>query len=254
MRLILVGCGQMGRAVEELATTKEIEIVERFTRDRPLRADQHMHRSHAGVVLIDFSVPDAVVDTVRAAAQLSLNLVIGTTGWRGRLDEIRAVVEASDIGMVHASNFSVGVNVFYRLVEQAAKILSMVDGYDPFILDWHHRFKKDSPSGTAIEIQKRMARYYGERHVPIASQRAGYVPSVHVVGFDSEVDTIHMEHRARNRRGLAEGALLAAQWVTGRTGVHEFGEVLDSLFQPVELAGTGVTLRQSGSDQRQDAD
>jgi 4-hydroxy-tetrahydrodipicolinate reductase len=182
-------------------------------------------------------VSDAVLDTVRTAAALALDVVIGTTGWHHELDQVRAVVERSAIGVVYASNFSVGVNVFYRLVEQAARLLAAVDGYDPFILDWHHRFKVDSPSGTAIEIQKRMARHYGERGVPITSQRAGYVPSVHAVGFDSEVDTIHLEHRVRDRRGLAEGALMAARWVAGRPGLHQFDEVLDSCFDPAE----GVT-------------
>jgi 4-hydroxy-tetrahydrodipicolinate reductase len=185
--------------------------------------------------LVDFSVPEAVADTARAAAELSLPLVIGTTGWRDRLGEVRAIVESSGIGVVHAANFSLGVNVFYRLVERAAEILSRVDGYDPYIHDWHHRFKLDSPSGTALEIRRRMARSYGEREVPISCQRAGYVPSVHQVGFDSAADTIHLEHRARNRQGLAQGALLAARWIAERPGFHEFGEVLDDLL-PADFA------------------
>jgi 4-hydroxy-tetrahydrodipicolinate reductase len=230
MKLALIGYGKMGRAVEELAAARGIDVVERFTRSRPLRADTPTREALAGAILIDFSVGDAVLETVQAAAALRLDLVIGTTGWRDRLDDVRAVIEGSEIGVVHASNFSVGVNVFYRLVDEAARMLAALEGYDPFILDWHHRFKKDSPSGTALEIQSRMARFYGERVVPITSQRAGYVPSMHSVGFDSETDTIHMEHRARNRQGLADGALLAAQWIAGHQGVHEFRAVLDSLF------------------------
>ena len=182
------------------------------------------------VALVDFSVPEAVPGTVAAAADLSLPLVIGTTGWHDRLDEVRATVAGSGIGVVQAANFSLGVNVFYRLAEQAARMLSALDGYDPFIQDWHHRFKQDSPSGTALEIQRRMARHYGEREVPITCRRAGYVPSEHAVGFDSAADTIHLEHRARNRQGLAEGALLAAKWLSsGRAGFHDFQEVLDDL-------------------------
>jgi len=228
MRLAFVGHGKMGRAVEELAATQGIAVVDRFTGTRPLRADAHTRRTLAGAVLVDSSVPDAVVDLVRTASDLGFDMVIGTTGWQSKLDHVRAMVERSTIGVVYSSNFSVGVNVFYRLVEQAAQMLSAIDGYDPFILDWHHRFKIDSPSGTAIEIHRRMARYYGERRVPITSQRAGYIPSAHSVGFDSEADTIHLEHRARSRRGLAEGAVLAARWVAGRPGLHEFGDVLDS--------------------------
>jgi 4-hydroxy-tetrahydrodipicolinate reductase len=235
MKVALVGYGKMGRAVEESAAARGVEVVDRFTRSRPLRADGAARKALSGVTaLVDFSVPEAVAETARAAAELSLPLVIGTTGWQDRLGEVREVAERSGIGVVRAANFSLGVNVFYRLVEQAAKILAAVDGYDPFIFDWHHRLKLDSPSGTALEIRRRMARYYGEREVPIACQRAGYVPSVHQVGFDSAADTIHLEHRARNRRGLAEGALLAVKWIAGRSGFHDFSEVLDD-FLPADL-------------------
>jgi 4-hydroxy-tetrahydrodipicolinate reductase len=232
MKVALVGYGKMGRVVEELAAEKGLEVVGRFTRSRPLRsalAGEEERRALAGAVLVDFSVPEAVADTVGVAAELSLPMVIGTTGWQDRLGEVRAAVEGSGIGVVHASNFSVGVNVFYRVAEQAAKILAGLDAYDPFITDWHHRFKQDAPSGTALEIRRRMARYYGAREVPITSIRAGYVPSVHAVGFDSAADTIHLEHRARNRNGLAEGALLAARWISGRPGFHPFADVLDDL-------------------------
>ena len=222
MKVALVGYGKMGRVVEELAASRAVEVVDRFTRERPLRADEATRRALSDVVLVDFSVPDAVADTVRAAAELSLPIVIGTTGWQDRRGEVRKLAEGSGIGVVQGANFSLGVNVFYRLVEQAAKILSALDTYDPFIQDWHHRFKKDSPSGTALEIQRRMARYYGEREVPITCRRAGYVPSEHAVGFDSAADTIYLEHRARNRQGLAEGALLAAKWIAGRSGFHDF--------------------------------
>jgi 4-hydroxy-tetrahydrodipicolinate reductase len=233
MKIALVGYGKMGRAVEEAAAAKGVEIVARFTRERPLRADEATRRSLAGAVLVDFSVPEAVADTVRAAAALSLNLAIGTTGWLDRLAEVHELVAGSGIGVVQASNFSLGVNVFYQLAEQAAKLLAGVDAYDPFIQDWHHRFKLDRPSGTALEIQRRMARHYGEREVPITCQRAGYVPSEHAVGFDSAADTIRLEHRARNRQGLAEGALLAAEWIAGRSGLYDFREVLNHLL-PVD--------------------
>lgn len=235
-RVALVGYGKMGRVVDEIAAERGVEVAERFTRDRPLRADAATRQALSGVTaLVDFSVPEAVAATARTAAELSLPLVIGTTGWQDRLDEVREVAAGAGIGVVRAANFSLGVNVFYRLVEQAARLLAAVDGYDPFIHDWHHRFKQDSPSGTALEIRRRMARYYGEREVPITCLRAGYVPSAHSVGFDSAADTIHLEHRARDRRGLAVGALLAARWIAGRSGFHEFGDVLDDVL-PKELA------------------
>jgi 4-hydroxy-tetrahydrodipicolinate reductase len=236
MKVALVGYGKMGRVIDEIAPALGVEVVDRFTRARPLVADESTRRALSGVAaLIDFSVPEAVAGTARAAGELSLPLVIGTTGWQSRRDEVREIVESSGIGAVYAANFSLGVNVLYRLAELAARLLAPVDGYDPMIHDWHHRFKLDSPSGTALELRRRMARSYGDREVPISCQRAGYVPSVHQVGFDSEADTIHLEHRARNRHGLAEGALRAARWIAGRRGFHEFDEVIDDLL-PKDLA------------------
>lgn len=229
MKVALVGYGKMGRAVEEIAPSRGMEVVARFTREEPLRAGETARKALAGVTLVDFSIPEAVPDTARAAAELSLPLVIGTTGWQDRLDEVREVAERSGIGVVRAANFSLGVNVFYRLAERAAELLAAVEAYDPFIQDWHHRFKLDSPSGTALEIRRRMAKHYGDREIPITCQRAGYVPSVHSVGFDSPADTIHLEHRARNRQGLADGALVAVRWLAGRTGFHEFREVVDDV-------------------------
>lgn len=222
LRIALVGYGNMGRVVDEVAADRGVEVVDRFTRERPLRPDAGLQ----GVTLIDFSVPEAVPETARAAAALALPLVIGTTGWHDRMDEVRELIESSGTGAVQASNFSIGVNVFYRLAEQAARMLAAFE-YDPFIQDWHHRFKKDSPSGTALEIRRRMASHYADREIPISCQRAGYVPSEHSVGFDSQADTLHLQHRARNRRGFAEGALLAAGWLPGRSGFHHFQEVLD---------------------------
>lgn len=234
MKVILVGYGNMGRVVEEVAAARGVEVVDRFTRQRPLRAEigDAGDSGLAGATIVDFSVPEAVPETVRMAAELSLPLVIGTTGWHDRIDEVRGIVESAGIGVVQASNFSLGVNVFYRLAEQASKMLAAFD-YDPFIQDWHHRFKKDAPSGTALEVRRRMARHYGEREVPISCQRAGYVPSEHSVGFDSQADTIHIEHRARNRQGFAEGALLAAKWIAGRRGFHDFSDVMSDVL-PVD--------------------
>jgi 4-hydroxy-tetrahydrodipicolinate reductase len=228
MKVALIGCGKMGRAVEELAAEKGLDVAERFTRGNPLRAGQ-APKLPDDTVLIDFSIPEAVVENAQAAAALSLPLVIGTTGWQDRLGEVREIVESSGIAAVWASNFSLGVNIFYRIAEQSARMLAAFDGYDPFIQDWHHRFKTDSPSGTALELRRRMAPFYGAREIPITSRRAGYVPSEHAVGFDSAADTIYLEHRARNRRGLAEGALLAAQWIAGRKGFFEFRDVLNDL-------------------------
>ena len=227
MKLALVGHGKVGKVIDEVSGHRGVEVVDRFTSKHPLRS---AHDLGAGVTLIDFSVPDAVLDTLHAAAELSTDVVIGTTGWYDQVDEARQIAEGAGIGVVWAANFSIGTNVFYQVVERAAELFAAFEGYDPFIQDWHHRFKKDSPSGTALELQRRISPHYGNRDLPITSLRAGYVPSIHSVGFDSMADSVLLEHRARNRQGFAEGALLAAQWLAGgRRGFYEFRQVLDDI-------------------------
>ena len=215
MKVALVGYGKMGRVVEELAPAKGMDVVARFTRETPACAPTTpTRRALAGVaVLVDFSVPEAVARHGAGRRRSSaLPLVIGTTGWRDRLDEVRATVEGSGASAsCTASNFSLGVNVLYRAVEQAARILSVLDGYDPFIHDWHHRFKLDSPSGTALELQRRMARVLrrarGADHLPARRLRPLRARGRLRLGGR------HPPPRApgRNRQGLAEGALLAAK-------------------------------------------
>ena len=229
-KLALIGHGKMGLLMEELAGEQALEVVGRFTGSRPLRATDAAARELPGeAVLIDFSTPDAVVDTVRSAAELSLDLVIGTTGWQAHLEAVRETVEAAGIGVVYGSNFSLGINLFYRVIGYAARTFAAFDAYDPFVLEWHHKFKRDSPSGTALELESLLARSYGERDLPITSLRAGYSPSTHAVGFDSVADTLHFEHQARSRRGFAEGALLAAKWIAGRRGFYTFQQVLEDI-------------------------
>ncbi|MGH7491972.1 MAG: 4-hydroxy-tetrahydrodipicolinate reductase [bacterium] len=226
MKIALLGYGKMGRMVEAAAARHGMECVTHFTRTRPLRADEETRQALKETTLIDFSAPEAVLDNIRVAAALSLDLVVGTTGWHHQLDEARNIVAGSNLGLVYGSNFSIGVNLFYQIVERAAQLISAFDGYDPFIQELHHQFKKDAPSGTALVLQKLVAHEYQERQIPVTSVRAGHIPGTHAVSFDSPADTIRLEHIARNREGFAEGALLAARWVAGRKGVYEFRDVI----------------------------
>jgi len=227
MKIALIGYGKMGRLVEEVARRQNIETVARFDGTHLLLADEETRRLTANVAaFIDFSVPSAVLENIRQAAALSMNLVIGTTGWHDNLDEAKKIVESSGIGLVYGSNFSLGVNLFYQIVEHAAKLFSSFETYDPFLEEAHHKFKKDAPSGTALVLKKIVAENYEKREVSVTSIRAGYIPGTHVVSFDSAVDTIRLEHTARNREGFAEGALLAAKWIAGKKGLFEFRELL----------------------------
>lgn len=228
MKIALIGYGKMGRLVEEVARRHNIETVARFDENYLFRSDDETRHLLAGVdALIDFSIPTAVLENIRQAAALSMNLVIGTTGWHDHLDEAKKIVESSGIGLVYGSNFSLGVNLFYQIVEHAAKLFSKFESYDPFLEEAHHKFKKDAPSGTALVLKKILAGNYDKREVPVTSVRAGHIPGTHAVSFDSAVDTIRLEHTARNREGFAEGAILAAKWIAGKKGFLEFREMLN---------------------------
>jgi 4-hydroxy-tetrahydrodipicolinate reductase len=179
---------------------------------------------------MDFSEPAAVIDNVKAASAARVAMVVGTTGWYDRMYEARALVEQSGIGFVYSSNFSIGVNLMFRLVERAAQMFSRFPLFDPFIEEAHHKFKKDAPSGTAIFLKRIVESAYG-REAPTSSTRAGYIPGAHTVGFDSEADTLTITHTARNRTGFAEGAIVAAQWIAERKGFYDFSQVIDEQFQ-----------------------
>src|SRR5262245_186489 len=185
MKIALLGYGKMGRIVETVAARHGIEIVMHFTRTRPCRSDEETRKALAETTLVDFSVPEAVLENIRVAAALSLDLVVGTTGWHHQLEAAREIVAGSDIGVVYGSNFSVGVNLFYQIVERAAQLFAAFDGYDPFIQELHHRFKKDAPSGTALVLQKLLAHSYEDRRISVTSVRAGQIPGTHAVSFDS---------------------------------------------------------------------
>jgi 4-hydroxy-tetrahydrodipicolinate reductase len=178
-------------------------------------------------VAIDFSVADAVLRHVEACAQAGVALVEGTTGW-SQHDDARKVVEQHNSALVYGANFSIGMNIFYRIVKNASELFAAVDQYAPFIEEAHHARKRDAPSGTALRLRDFMTDRLG-REVPVSSTRAGYIPGTHRVGFDSEADQILLTHTARSRQGFASGALLAAHWIIGRKGVFEFGEVIDQI-------------------------
>ncbi len=222
MKIALLGCGKMGRLIEELAPGAGMEVAARFDSRHPFAPE-----AAAGAeVAFDFSVAGAVLENIRRCASARLNLVVGTTGWHERLDEARAIVAEHGIGMVYGANFSVGVNLFYRVIQQAAGWMKEQPEYDPWIWEMHHRAKKDAPSGTALKLRALLREAYGERDFSVASIRAGQAPGTHTVGFDSEADSLVFTHETRNRKGLALGALRAARWIQGKKGCYEFSEVL----------------------------
>jgi 4-hydroxy-tetrahydrodipicolinate reductase len=227
--LALLGYGKMGKTIAALAPQRGFEV--RLVMDIDVNAQGGgiTREKFQGIdVCVDFTTPDAAFENICHVAALGVNLVVGTTGWHNRLEEVRGIVESTGVGMVYAANFSIGVNLFYRLARAAAEIFAPFAMYDPYLTEAHHKFKKDAPSGTALEVSRQIRPYFANRDIPVASVRAGYIPGTHELGFDSEADTIILRHTARGRQGFAEGALHAARWIAGRKGFFSFADVLQT--------------------------
>ena len=224
MRIALIGFGVMGQLVAGQVRQAGDEVGVVFTSKESVLAETLQGHD----VAVDFSVGEAVLKNIEACARAKVPLVEGTTGWKQHEAAARQIVSGHSGAMVYGANFSIGVNVFYRIVKHAASLFAAVDGYAPFIEEAHHNRKRDAPSGTALKLRDLMSEYLGPE-VPTSSTRAGYIPGTHRVGFDSEADQVLLTHTARSRQGFASGALLAAHWIVGRTGVFEFGEVMEEI-------------------------
>jgi len=198
------------------------------SKDRDLTSHQLADKLHGHDAAIDFSVGETVLKNVEACARARLPLVEGATGWKQDEAKAKQIMTEHAGAMVYGANFSIGVNLFYRIAKQAASLFAAVEGYAPFIEEAHHQRKRDAPSGTALKLRELMSEHLGP-DIPTFSTRAGYIPGTHRVGFDSEADQILLTHTARSRQGFASGALLAAHWIVGRTGVFEFGDVIDEI-------------------------
>jgi 4-hydroxy-tetrahydrodipicolinate reductase len=238
MRIALLGYGKMGRLIEEMAVNEGWEVGPKL--------DVHNNQGGCGIteasmdrvdVALEFSQPDAVLANMEACARLGVNLVVGTTGWMESLRRVEELVSETGIGMVYGSNFSVGMNLFYEIVTRAAQLVGSLPHYDPFVTEQHHRAKLDAPSGTALRLREILLERFRGRPPAIASTRAGFIPGNHQVGFDSESDTIVLEHRARNRTGFAQGSILAARWIAGRKGLYDFHAVFQRILEMVPEGG-----------------
>lgn len=221
----------MGQLVEKLANEQGHEIAFTLTsRDASRGIDELAAELRRCDVAIDFSVAAAVQRNVEVCARAGVPLVEGTTGWNSELDQIKNVVSEHAGALIFGANFSVGVQVFYRIAARAAELFRGLESYDAFIEEAHHKRKRDAPSGTAVQLRDVVAGKL-DREVPVTSTRAGYIPGTHRLGFDSAADQITLTHTARSREGFAAGALVAAGWIIGRKGVYEFSEVFDEIIR-----------------------
>jgi 4-hydroxy-tetrahydrodipicolinate reductase len=229
MKLGLIGHGAMGQMVNACARDRGHEVALVVTSSDAALDMEELSSRVAGLdVVIDFSVPGAVLKNIEACVHARVPLVEGTTGWRGQEADARRIVESGGGALVYGANFSIGVNLFYRVIANAAALFRGLDDYDPFIEEAHHARKRDAPSGTALRLRDILSAQLG-REVSVASTRAGHIPGTHRVGFDSAADQVTLTHTARSREGFATGALAAARWIVNHPGMHEFSEVIDQI-------------------------
>ena len=227
MKIALVGYGKMGKLIEQLAPQYDCEVA--------LKLDEFNNTHYEGItaenfrgidVAIDFSIPGAAVENIERISALGVNIVVGTTGWFEHLDKVRSIIEKNSTGLVWSPNFSIGVNAFFRLVSEAARLMANEPAYEAWAYEIHHSAKKDAPSGTLWKLVEEMKKAGYSANIDTSSSRAGAHPGTHEVGFDSAADTITLRHVARSREGFAQGALRAARWLVGKKGFHEFGDIV----------------------------
>ncbi len=263
MNIALIGYGKMGKEVEEVAkerghTVSLVLDIDNNENGQGLSKDL----LRAVDVCIDFSTPSAVLTNIKQVIACKKPMVVGTTGWYDHLDEITEMVRASGIGFIYASNFSIGMNLFFKVVACAGRLFNGYADYDVFVHEIHHNQKVDSPSGTAlmlgkvlldnIERKKELLTETSKRKIApsalhVTSTRVGSVPGTHVVGFDSLADSIELRHTTRSRIGYAIGAVRAAEWIIGKKGVKTFTDLLESEIEHLSRTSNSA---QSTSTQR----
>jgi 4-hydroxy-tetrahydrodipicolinate reductase len=250
MRIAIVGYGRMGREVEMIAGERGHEIcriVDPAIGPGALNATEVSAAAlHGCDVAIEFSLPDAVIGNLRTYMQVPIPAVIGTTGWRDKIDDLASTVDAAGGSVVYGSNFSVGAHVFFRLAAHAGALVRDLEEYDLLIHELHHRNKKDSPSGTALSLAEavlaevprkrrvetaRLDRAPDPDELHVSSSRGGSLPGTHTLYLDSPADTIEITHRARTRSGFALGAVRAAEWIIGKRGLFTVDQFITDLLE-----------------------
>ncbi len=229
MKIALIGHGAMGKLIHQLAQGRTHEVSIAVNDSSVILSAGELAAAVDGAdVAIDFTAAEAVRRNVEGCIAAGVPLVEGTTGWNAQRDDIEKLIRVADGSFVFGANFSIGVNLFYRVVDHAAELFARFPEYQVFIEEQHHSRKKDAPSGTALKIKDVVAKHV-EKDVSISATRAGNIPGTHRVGFDGPADQILLEHTARSREGFAAGAIIAAEWIVGKKGFYEFTDVIEEI-------------------------
>lgn len=244
MHIALIGYGKMGHEVETQAVARGHTVLPIVNAD-----DLHCADFQSIDIAIDFTESGAVLENLSLLSQKKKNVVIGTTGWYDKLSSAQQVVVENGTGCLWSANFSIGVNLYYRILEATAKLVNLFPVYDVFAHEFHHALKKDSPSGTALKIGEILLKNMQRKttlvtdclnrpplpqELHMSSTRGGSVPGTHSVFFDSPADTIELTHTARNRSGFALGAVLAAEWLAQKNGFFTMDDFLNDLFSSLK--------------------
>ena len=221
----------MGKLIASLAAGRGCEIVLSIDEsDADLSAKELAEKLKGVDAAIDFSTAEAVKRNVEACVLAEVPLVEGTTGWNAERETIKKIVMEKNGAFVFGANFSIGVNLFYKIADYASELVSKFEDYEAFIEEQHHSRKRDVPSGTALKLKEIVAKNI-EKDFSVSATRAGSIPGTHRVGFDGSADQILLEHTARSREGFASGAILAAEWIVERRGFWEFTDVVDEILK-----------------------
>jgi 4-hydroxy-tetrahydrodipicolinate reductase len=231
MKIALLGYGRMGKEIEKIALSRGHEIVIRKD------VDDEIDITLADVA-IDFSVPHSAFNNIKNCIDNNVPVISGTTGWLEKYEEAVALCEEKNSAFIYASNYSLGVNIFFELNKQLAKMMRSLEDYNISMEEIHHTKKLDAPSGTAITLAEgiienstkenwELGDKTSKENIPIIAKRIPEVPGTHTVWYDSEVDSIEIKHTANNRKGFALGAVVAAEWILGKKGVFTMKDVLN---------------------------
>lgn len=228
MKITLLGYGKMGKLIERSALDAHHEIVGIITSKTPVSNPDSQKAIARSDLCIDFSHPNCAFDHIKAVAALGKPLVVGTTGWSHHLKTVESIIHHSNTGLIHSPNFSIGIALFAKIVEDAAALIGTKYGYDIAGIEMHHKHKVDSPSGTAQALADKINARLPEAAQPLkfASNRAGTIPGTHTIVFDSPADTLTFTHEARNREGFANGAIKAAEWIKERKGFYTLDDLI----------------------------
>ncbi|HET9837660.1 MAG TPA: dihydrodipicolinate reductase C-terminal domain-containing protein [Candidatus Angelobacter sp.] len=226
MKLLVLGRGKTGALVAEVARERKHEVYSLASQDNPDGRALTPSTLQEIDAVIDFTTPHAVIPNVIRCVEAGVPMVVGTTGWYQHLEKVRELVHERKGALLYGSNFSIGMNFFFKAVQAVAPVLK--HNYRGSIVERHHVHKKDKPSGTAVTLQKILESGSGEK-VEIASVREGETVGMHLLMMDSATDTILFTHDAKSRLGFAEGAVRAAEWIKGKTGFYEFPDVVEKL-------------------------